>query len=1144
MKSFAWNKDPMGAPSVDISPVLIPRYTIKFASPKGDQYFWRLPGNIRFELFIPIPDVQSRTMPEYSDFLIDVMNGLNGLEKQVHGQWGMIFVKKGEEKNLHIYIWVEIFSDAEQIRSFFHSIYSKFLSEYSSTFDTFFHEISTVEVSKGYPYIPIYVSNGRSFLHLSKFNLALSEKLPLIPTAEYQGIPLKKGLIMENVLLHMSRINDPGIVAIFTMTFKSGHIKFFGDRHYEARLKSADYSSMYSTYTGELNKATSSNVASLLHKNYMEKIDSPYHFITKINYMTIAVNEKTLLKYPHELIFNSINGFFTQMGNYFKQWTFLEQDKGKGKIFKNSIEWLTEFFGQEIERKLVGGEVVFSPKELSYFFIYPSMDLFNHACLINIAGMRSGMGSEPATPVQPYAENSPSDSVTPPVFPAFTVSVGGSPANENPSPTPSASATENVSTPNSVAQAEDGVQNKVPEQQNSSSILSSNISSPPEHPFEFHESRNIQINPIREVNRIILTPSDSPAQLVYNIKQGTPVHGIAIGSTGSGKSSELVNIFLQLVKDRNASVFYLDPFGKDIMDSIIPNLSEEELKRVVMINPDDPDLIVGMNIMAPQELALVQSEQERIDLEERIKSRMNYQGAVLQKIGDDLFETLKYITESTSGTGTAYAGARILTNITKGIKVVGMWRNANLVDLSYLFTFKNSRQKLKSMMSTTDITTQGFLELLSQYKPDELHSTVRLIDSITDSDALRRILCTRNFKASMLKFINEKKIVLITAGANTTQNSMRVLLSSMISMIYVAGTSPERDPTTSIYIFADEFQEYANSSLKLILDIGRKWAISLFLATTSFSGIKNTALRSSILANAQIRMLFRLGDDDRKYFRGDSQLIDQNSGTLPPFLMIAKTPDLKYGIYKSFSLPSTQKTPRERALEIIKKNIKQYVVSDDTRESPLFDPNDMFVEIAMVLLHAEGRYIAMNNIRESDPRYLDKGFATIKEMGNAWSILAQYFPDVYSPIDNRSLYTKLMQGVQRSIFSQRDFADGKGKEMSYVLTPKGELFLMEWLGGASAGKDMHRMLVIKAIKYLTRKKLLVRLIKQVGIATSDLEAIAPAGTIGLSELDKKFFAGKDHILVEIEENPTEIVKKILRGKSSNSFVLFIVKDEN
>ncbi|MGC8859580.1 MAG: hypothetical protein ACP5QH_00010 [Thermoplasmata archaeon] len=1119
--SPAWNRDQVHVAPVDLSPILTPRYTVRVRVNGRDQYYWRLPGNIRYELFIPLPDTQSRVLPGYTDFLIQVINGLSGLEKQVSGAWGMVFVKKGEERNVHIYVWVDLISDAEKIKSFFHSIYSSFLAEYGSSFDIFFRELRMEDVLRGYPYIPIYVDGTRSYFHLSNFRLALSEKLPLISNAEYQGIELKKGLIMENLLLNMARVNDPGIVAIFTMSFRGGHIRLFGDRHYEAKLKSADLSSMYMTSRGELQKATNSSVTSLLHRNYMEKIDSPYHFIVRFSYATIARDEKTIIRHPHEPIFSSINGFFTQMGNFFKHWTYLE----RGGLLRNRYEDLIAFFSQTVERKTVGGDSVLSPKELSYFFIYPTMDLFYHGMLINVAGSRQG--PQPAVPEADAGAPETSVPVPGPVM------EGGEVIESAPSPSP---------------QPLEGEQAQIPTTSGSEPRASPSPPVPsrsaltPSGSQRVHEVPGPQVMPEREVKTIVLTPPDSPSSLVYTIKSGSPVHGIAIGSTGSGKSSELISIFLQLIKDRNSAVFYLDPFGRDIMDSIIPNLTEEELKRVVLIDPDDPDLIVGMNIMAPQELALVQDGAKRQELEERIKSQTSYQGTVLQKIGDDLYETFRYITESTSGTGTAYTGARILTNLTKGIKVVGMWKNSNLVDLSYLFTFKNSRQKLKAMVPSTDLTTHGFIELLNQYKPDDLHSTIRLIDSIVDSEPLRRILCTRNFRASMLRFINERKIVLITAGANTTQNSMRILLSAMISMIYVAGTSPERDPKTSVYIFADEFQEYANSSMKLILDIGRKWGISLFLATTSFSGIKNNQLKSSILANAQIRMLFRLGDDDLKFFKQESQLIAQNGGSLPPFRMIAKTPDLKYGIYNSFRLPSKPRGDPARAMEIIRENTRPYVVPDDTRESPLFDPNDLFVEIAMVIYHAEGRYIVTNGIRESDPEYLNKAFATLRDMGTVWSALAQAFPDTYSPVDNRTLYSKLVQGIQRGIYTQLEFAGG-GKESAYAVTPKGELLIMQWLGGASAGGDMHRMLVLRSIKYLVRKRFLVRLVKQAGFASSDLEAVLPPGTY-MSEADRKLFGGRERVLVEVETTPANVGKKIQRALNSNALVLFVVAGED
>jgi hypothetical protein len=323
-------------------------------------------------------------------------------------------------------------------------------------------------------------------------------------------------------------------------------------------------------------------------------------------------------------------------------------------------------------------------------------------------------------------------------------------------------------------------------------------------------------------------------------------HTAIFGETGYGKSTFLINTFLQSL-DKDATLIFLDPVGNSVKE-IISKIDPAYLNNIVYIAPTESP--IGINLMD------VYSDSEK--------------DIAVSRLTDDIILTLKSVTESKSGIENGLIGTKIEDILKHTIIGLTDIPRSAFIDISYILNREHSRLIFKKL--TRNVHALDFIEDYSNYTPLDLNSTRRIVNYVKTDNILRRMVCTRTPKFSLEDSINKKKIILINGERGKVGSSASsFLLSAYLTKIWIY--TQFRKQKDKIILFADEFHEYSNLSFSDILVTGRKENLSIFLSTTNTNLISNTLL-SSILSNVKNLVLFRLSAEDSEKFGMISKDLD------------------------------------------------------------------------------------------------------------------------------------------------------------------------------------------------------------------------------------------------------------------------------
>ena len=395
-------------------------------------------------------------------------------------------------------------------------------------------------------------------------------------------------------------------------------------------------------------------------------------------------------------------------------------------------------------------------------------------------------------------------------------------------------------------------------------------------------------------------------------------HTAVFGETGYGKSTFLINTFLQSM-DKNATLIFLDPVGNSVKE-IISNIDSEHLKDIIYIAPTDSP--IGINLLD------VYSNSER--------------DIAVSRLTDDVILTLKAVTEAKSGIESGLIGTKI-EDILKHI-IIGLTDipRSTFIDISYILNREHSRAIFKKL--TKNIHSLDFIEDYGNYTSLDLNSTRRIVNYVKTDNILRRMVCTRSPKFSLEESIKNKKIILINGERGKVgASASSFLLSAYLTKIWIyTQFKKEKD---KIMLFADEFHEYANLSFSDILVTGRKENLSIFVSTTN-TNLISTTLLSSMLSNVKNLLLFKISVEDSQKFGIVSKDLDLTK--LTKLVAYLKT-DEKYDLVNIDALLPVDNLNYNK----IVKNNSIYVVDDDSLPSIFLNLEAEYFGLFQDFLHLQ-----------------------------------------------------------------------------------------------------------------------------------------------------------------------------------------------
>jgi hypothetical protein len=323
-------------------------------------------------------------------------------------------------------------------------------------------------------------------------------------------------------------------------------------------------------------------------------------------------------------------------------------------------------------------------------------------------------------------------------------------------------------------------------------------------------------------------------------------HTYVVGQTGTGKSTLLLNMLLEDAA-RGRGICLIDPHGS-LVEDVLQRLPAERWNDVVLLDVADFEHPVGFNPLCIQE-----------ELPER------YVLARDLTIDGLLSYLLKTYSEVPEGFGPMFENHfRAMLSLLLGAERPSDTAVPNLLLVRTAYANSLLRRALMERMDGKDIGLQDMLAEATRVTGDGAwenmapYITSKLSRFVADT-TLRNVLCQRStldFRA----IVADSKILLVhLARGRVGDLPAGLLASQVVSGIWraVVARGDSKD-LPGFYLFADEFQIFADSRFSELLAEARKFRLSLTLAHQHVEQLP-PSVRSAVLGNCGTIVSFRVG---------------------------------------------------------------------------------------------------------------------------------------------------------------------------------------------------------------------------------------------------------------------------------------------
>lgn len=336
-------------------------------------------------------------------------------------------------------------------------------------------------------------------------------------------------------------------------------------------------------------------------------------------------------------------------------------------------------------------------------------------------------------------------------------------------------------------------------------------------------------------------------RLVTLSRQQRTRHAHFIGQTGSGKSSLMLNMIQQDLRNGDG-LCVIDPHG-DLIDAVVANVPNERTNDIVLFDASDGEYPVGFNILGANS-----------EIEKNILS-------------SDLTATFRRMSTSWGDVMDTVLANAVLAFLESS-------KGGTLLDLKRFLVEKDFRKT--HLGTVTDESIVYFWENefpLIAGKPQA--SILIRLDAFLRQRLIRNIVCQRENKLDIRRMMDSGKVFLAKLSQGLIGEENAYLLGTMlVSRLYQSALSrQESQERPYFWLYLDEFQHFITPSMERILSGTRKYNLGLILAHQEFRQMqaRSQEVASSVLSNCYTRVCFRLGDADAERFAGGFSFFDSRA---------------------------------------------------------------------------------------------------------------------------------------------------------------------------------------------------------------------------------------------------------------------------
>ncbi len=334
-------------------------------------------------------------------------------------------------------------------------------------------------------------------------------------------------------------------------------------------------------------------------------------------------------------------------------------------------------------------------------------------------------------------------------------------------------------------------------------------------------------------------------------------HVHALGPSGSGKSTLLLNMVVQAMQAGRA-VVVIEP-KSDLIAAVLERVPEHRVKDVVVMDPTDTERPVGLNPLASG-------------------------GRSAELVADQLLGLFHSLYAAHWGPRTQdILGASLLT--------LARVRGMSLAALPLLLTNAGFRRRVVPLASDP-IGLGPFWSSYEAWSEQErttaIAPTLNKLRPLLMRPEIRGIVGQGKPRFALRQVFTQRKILLVDLAKGQLGPETAALLGSLlIAQLWAAilGRSlvpPERRHTALIVV--DEFQDYMRLPLDFADALAQARGLgAAFLLAHQYMHQLDGPMRSSVLANAQSRVAFRLPSEDARIIAADSTLAPEDFQGLAAF---------------------------------------------------------------------------------------------------------------------------------------------------------------------------------------------------------------------------------------------------------------------
>jgi hypothetical protein len=339
----------------------------------------------------------------------------------------------------------------------------------------------------------------------------------------------------------------------------------------------------------------------------------------------------------------------------------------------------------------------------------------------------------------------------------------------------------------------------------------------------------------------VLCRADGPKRVSVKIGQADRRQHMAIsGPTGSGKSALLMSLALQDV-GANVGMGTIDPKG-DLIRDLCERIPEEELDRVVLIDPSHREMPVGLNVLECSDPAL-------------------------REVVCDALVTIFRKTYQ------QFWGPRTEDVLRASLLTVMRYPELTICEVPLLLLNDEFRAAL-----TKDLDDPvGLRPFWDEYAQLSQSQRLQMVGPLLNKlrafllrPTVRNILGQSRSTIDLASVMNGRGILLVSLAKGLLGEDISRLLGAFIvariwqTALGRIALAPDERPDFNLYL--DEFQTYLYlpQSLDDVLAEARSYRLNLTMANQHYGQLRDST-RESIDANARTRITFQCGPEDGRY---------------------------------------------------------------------------------------------------------------------------------------------------------------------------------------------------------------------------------------------------------------------------------------